>query len=139
MKKLAVALVLFTSAAAKAGDYKAAADAAYCAGAIQRTIELTKKTFGDALDMRSDEQSYALRLAFVEGALKQGKIDRETADKLLAIGHSDAQFCWDTAAKCSREWAKRDEQNMERERSQAMMETCERPAQSACKRTKGCQ
>jgi hypothetical protein len=52
---------------------------------------------------------------------------------LIAVGEADAELCWDTAAKCSAEAAKRSEQNVELGLSQRMLENCERPAESVCK------
>jgi hypothetical protein len=62
--------MLFSIESGWCDDYKEVTDAAYCAGVLQRNVDLTKKAFGN-LDVRSDEQHLALKVAFVQGALKQ--------------------------------------------------------------------
>src|SRR5262245_23539305 len=85
------ALVLAaTASVCVAQEFKNITDAAYCSGAVRRNIDLIKKTFGNDWDVRADEQNLARLLAIVEGAFSQRKIDIQTANKLVAVGHADA-------------------------------------------------
>lgn len=133
-----LAMPISLAVTASGDDYKEATDAAYCVGAIQRNIELTKKDFR-SLDVRSDEQSLARQLAFLQGAIKQKKIDDGTAGKLTAVGRADAQLCWKISAKCLNEATKRLDEGVDQDRSDRMLKNCERSGEAVCKRVGSCE
>ena len=138
MRAFAVCLaLLFCIEIGWCDDYKEVTDTAYCAGALKRNAVLVKKMSGRS-GTTGDEQHLALKIAFLQGALKQNKIDIETANRLISIGEADAQLCWDTLANCSAEAARRSRQNVDLGLSKQMLENCNRPAESVCKRIEAC-
>ncbi len=123
--------------AAVSDEYKELTDSAYCAGVLRREIDLTK-AMGENLDVRDKEQLLARKIAFLQGALRQQKIDTEISNKFVVIGEVDAQLCWDIVKKCFTEASKRAEKNVDLDSSQRMLENCSRPAEAACTRTEAC-
>ena len=135
---LAAATLIFHPNATFSNEYKELTETAYCIGVLSRNIDLIKKEFGNVPGTQADQQNLARKIAFLEGAMKQRKIDIETANKLASIGHEDAQLCWDTSKKCGHEAVKRSEQKVDLDLSERMQRNCERPAVAACKRTDPC-
>jgi hypothetical protein len=124
-----------------AGDeYKEATVAAYCAGVIQRSIEITKKLPPPVspTSYRGNEQHLAGLVAFVQGAIKQKQIAPRTVSRLMAIGQSDEQLCDDVTWKCWTEAIERNEQNMDADANDRMQEKCVRPVETVCKRVEAC-
>ena len=62
-----------------------------------RFIELKKKY---SMPTASDESLLLRERATVQGAIKLGKLDEETAEKLVTAGGADAQMCNDATEKC---------------------------------------
>jgi hypothetical protein len=137
-----VALLMgyLTASHAAGDDHKAATDAAYCAGVIQRRIEITKKLPPPVAPIlyHADEQLLAGLVAFVQTAVKQRQIAPQIVSKTTAIGQSDEQLCDDVTWKCWTEASRRNEQNMDAEANDRMQETCVRPVERVCKRVEAC-
>jgi hypothetical protein len=132
----ALVLGLF-QVSALSDEYKDLTSAAYCAGVLSREIDLTKKMGGNP-DTRDKEQLLAQKIAFLEGALRLQKIDTSTTNKLVEIGHADAQSCWNVIEKCTIEATKRAEQNMDVDLSKRLLDNCTRSVEAVCTRTEAC-
>ena len=139
---IAVTLVVTSCMAAEAAsdEYKEVADAAYCAGVIQRSIEITKRlpALTDPIVYRANEQLLARLVGLVQGALRQKHIAPRTVNRLTANGQSDEQLCDDVTWKCWTEALDRDAQNMDAGANERMQENCMRPAETVCRRVEAC-
>ena len=75
-----------------ADEYKDTTDAAYCIGVYQSDLENWKDgvqsrfTAGKIADVG---QKLFRKQAFVEGAVKQGRLDAGTASKMSTVGYAD--------------------------------------------------
>jgi hypothetical protein len=132
-----VLLSTFLVPTAQADDYTRITDAAYCVGVVARNVDLSKKEFGSALI--GDEQLLARYLAVRDGAIRQNKIDMETANKLTLVGHQDAQICWDNTKQCMAEAAKRAaEPSADLDKNARIDTNCHRKTEAVCKRLEAC-
>jgi hypothetical protein len=122
-----------------ADEYKELTDAAYCAGVIVQYIDLAKRDFGAVADSRADQQLLARKTTFIEGAIKQNKIDIETTNRFVAIGQADARLCWETLKKCVAEATQRAEKKVDIDVSINMQRNCERAGEAVCTRINTCQ
>jgi hypothetical protein len=137
---IAITLVVASCMVAASDEYKEAADAAYCSGVIQRSIEITKRlpSLADPIFYRPNEQLLARLIGVVQGAIKQKRIAPRAISRFTAIGQSDEQLCDDVTWKCWTEAIDRSEQNMDAGANERMQESCIRPAETVCKRVEAC-
>jgi len=99
-----ILVALYTSSV-RADDYRDATDAAYCIGVLQANIDIWKGWSPDvqskiAATMRYAEQKKFRKEAFVEGAIKQAKLDGATASKMTSVGLADANLYVQSVRDC---------------------------------------
>src|ERR1700694_300017 len=140
---LCVFLLTIRCSPSSAQDYKEAANSAYRVGVLNGTIERMNRTLGttaaSSLASRRDYEQRRLRqVAFVEGALKQQKIDSTTVSKLMSVGEVDAGLCWDGLEKCPLELTKRIENSADPDVSERQFQSCNSFVEPTCTRTNAC-
>lgn len=121
----------------RADDYKATTDAAYCVGVYQSDV----KDWKDGMQSRFTEgkiadvgQKLFRKQAFVEGAIKQGKIDGATASKMTSVGYADTQLCSNNQKQCCDGWSERDAKKVDNELNNKQLEYCNKQTESICNR-----
>jgi len=78
-------------------------------------------------------------VAIVNGAVKQQKIDSDTVNSLISVGHQDADLCWTSTDKCSSDAAQRaEDKSFDIDKNQTMLNNCQFPTDAVCKRVEKC-
>src|ERR1035437_5821650 len=110
---------------ARADNYT---DAAYCIGANQSESEETAQAEGNgkrAMDhVWAAESRRYQRQSFVESAIKQGKIDPDTASKLKSLGYADGRACSQQMNQCTFQWFERLLQQVDDESNEKQKTNC---------------
>ena len=121
-----------------ADEYKDATDAAYCIGVFESDIDYWKSldalSVRSASDIRDAKQKKIRKEAFVEGAIKQGKIDLDTATKMKSVGNADASLCGQKINKCMDEYGERSRKKVDDALNNAEYESCKKDAKPICER-----
>ncbi len=130
-------IVVSYSTSVRADDYKDTTDAAYCVGVYQSDV----KDWKDGVQSRFTEgkiadvgQKLFRKQAFVEGAIKQGKIDGVTASKMTSVGYADTQLCSKNQKQCYDGWSERDTKKVDNELNNKQLEYCNKQTESICDR-----
>lgn len=106
-------------------------EAAYCSGAIQINIDLSRQSFGTAVDLREDQQNLELKNALVANAIQRRKLSIEAANSFAAVGQKDARLCWEYAAKCV-------SQTIDAVKNKTPNPSCSGPGNAVCERVSAC-
>lgn len=134
---LVIAVASYASSV-RADGYKNASDAAYCVGVYQGDIEEWKTMYSAqsqlAARIRDWGEKKFRKESFVEGAIKQEKIDAVTASKMRSVGLVDSNLCSQNIRKCMKEWSEREEKQVDLELNNIQLENCKKETESVCER-----
>jgi hypothetical protein len=135
-------LVVLNATHASGDDYKDLTDAAYCIGSYQSDIEGIRRMYIDAknADTRDVERKHFRKQAFVEGGMKQGKIDEVTASRMRSVGYADGSSCWERQERCTQQWNERTQQKVDNLLNSNQLANCNSLAEFVCERVyKNCE
>jgi hypothetical protein len=139
---IGIALVPY-STIVRADDYRDPADAAYCVGSLRKQYEimktlLTATTNHELAVRREAELKLSERQTFVETSVKHGALFATVASRMIDDGYADAGLCTQVNSRCTAEYVKRLQDNVDKASSEAEFDDCTRPIMAICNRIHRC-
>ena len=133
-------IMLTSTINARSDEYMTLTDTAYCVGVVGDAVQQFRKMLGANDPLLLNAQFNLNRLvAIVNGAVKQQKIDSDSVNSLIRVGHQDADLCETSTDKCSSDAAKRaEDKDFDLHKNEVMQNNCLFPTEAVCKRVEKC-
>ena len=120
-----------------ADDDKDITDSAYCLGVYQGDLEELKVVshYNEQMAEFSEAKKKVLsKQAFVDGAIRQGKIDGDAASKAARIGYADGSSCWQKLLKCDKAADEQIDNHVDNIKMRDQLQKCQNNVQPICDR-----